>query len=318
MADLVGIFTSAILINYVGRKKSLVLTNLIFLVSVVIFIADPNVKVDFAGLVIYYVGRRFLFVSADVFVAEMAEPKYRGLIIGIQFFGYDCGYGVVASLPEKSQFPLIVALLIIIPSLVLSLLATETPYWLALQGQPAEAEEIYRSLRGSNADEAEFEEMVAAAEVDADRKTLGLGPNIFSWEFFTPWAVVIFMMLGFFNTCFLNDELSYVHVAEGRYGFLQKEQFYTNEWLKLVIRCVTLSVGEAVFCLLVLKVRRRLLYLLTIFLHIIMLTNTYVAGYSESSSFFYMNALCPLFSELGGHTVTRLLPVEVSVSVLKA
>lgn len=311
MADLIGILTSAILINYVGRKKSLVLTNLIFLVSVIIFITDPNVKVDFAGLVMYYVGRRFLFVSADVFVAEMAEPRYRALIIGIHFFGYDCGHGIVAVLPENSKYPLVVALLIIIPSLVLSLLASETPYWLALQGQSAEAEEIYRNLRGNNADEAEFEEMLAAAEVDADRKMLGLGPNVLNWEFFAPWILIIFMMLGVFNTCFLNDELSNVLVTEGKYSFLQKEEFYTNKGLKEVIHYTCLALGEAMFCVLVIKVRRRLLYLLTVALHIMMLTTTYMADQAESSSFFYMNTLCPLFTELGGHTVIRMLPVEV-------
>lgn len=321
MADLIGIFSSAILINNVGRKKSLVLTNLIFLVSVVIFITDPSVKVDFAGLVIYYVGRRFLFVSADVFVAEMAEPRYRALIIGIHFFGYDCGHGVVAAvLPERSRFPLVVALLIIIPSLVLSLLATETPYWLALQGEPDRAEQIYRSLRGSNADEAEFEEMLAAAEVDADRKMLGVGPNVFTWEFFAPWMLVIFMMLGVFNTCFLNDELTNVLVAEGRYRFLRDEPFYTDRALERIIHHTCVALGEAMFCVLVIKVRRRLLYLLTVALHITMLATTYMADRAESSSsssFFYLNTLCPLFTEVGGHTVTRMLPVEVRTPLVQ-
>lgn len=288
---------------------------MIILVSVIIFITDPSVKLDFTGLVIFYVGRRFLFVSADVFVAEMAEPRYRALILGIQFFGYDCGHSVVSGLPENSRFPLVVALLIIIPSLVLSLLAYETPYWLALQGQLAEAEEIYRSLRGSNADEVEFEEMLAAAEMDADRKTLGLGSNVFNWEFYTPCILIICLMLGCFNTCFLNNELSNVLVTEGKYGFLKEERFYTSESLKEVIRYTGQAVGEATFCLLVLKVRRRLLYLLTVVLHIMMLTTTYMAEFSESSSFFYMNSLCPLFTEVGGHPVARLLPVEVRADI---
>jgi len=151
---LIASLLSGKLSDYFGRKKSLLLTSLLFIVGSAVCTLALNVGWLFTGRFIVGLAVGFGSCISPVYTAELAEENQRGWLVNIFvvtvqagiFFSFLFGYLYASSSDFRTLFSLG-----IIPALLLGILALnlpESPRWLLLQGKKDEAKNVFVKLLG--------------------------------------------------------------------------------------------------------------------------------------------------------------------------
>ncbi|KFK40217.1 hypothetical protein AALP_AA3G345800 [Arabis alpina] len=175
---LLGSLTAGKTSDVIGRRYTIALSSVIFLVGSVIMGYGPNYTVLMVGRCIAGVGVGFALMIAPVYSAEISSTSHRGFLTSLPelcisfgiLLGYVSSY-CFGKLPLKLGWRLMLGIAAI-PSLVLTfgiMKMPESPRWLVTQGRLEEAK-IIMVLVSNTKEEAEerFRDMLTAAEIDND------------------------------------------------------------------------------------------------------------------------------------------------------
>ncbi|RRT49608.1 hypothetical protein B296_00052286 [Ensete ventricosum] len=173
---LVGSLTAGRVSDWIGRRYTIVLASLIFLLGSILMGLGLDYAMLFSGRCIAGVGVGYALMVAPVYSAEIASPSTRGFItslpeICISFgilLGYVSNYSL-SKLPLMYGWRLMLGIAAV-PSIVLAiaiLAMPESPRWLVMHGRIKDAKDVL--LRVSNTrEEAELRlrEIKVAAGID--------------------------------------------------------------------------------------------------------------------------------------------------------
>ncbi|XP_021894625.1 probable polyol transporter 6 [Carica papaya] len=180
--------------DYIGRRYTIVVASIIFLVGSVLMGYGPNYVLLMAGRCTAGIGVGFALMIAPVYSAEISSPGSRGLITSLPEIGISTGIllGYVsnfffAKLTLKLGWRMMLGVAAI-PSLALAFGITrmpESPRWLVLQGRLGEARRVLLKVSNDEQEaEIRFREIKVAAGIDEncndeivmlERKTGGQG-----------------------------------------------------------------------------------------------------------------------------------------------
>ncbi|KAK6258376.1 hypothetical protein SCA6_012850 [Theobroma cacao] len=175
---LVGSLLAGRTSDYIGRRYTIVLASIIFLLGAILMGYAPNYAILMTGRCTAGVGVGFALMIAPVYSAEISSPSSRGLLSSLPelcisfgiLLGYVSNY-FFGKLTLRLGWRMMLGVAAI-PSFALAfgvLKMPESPRWLVLQGRLSDARKIL-SLVSNTEEEAEsrFRDIKVAAGIDAN------------------------------------------------------------------------------------------------------------------------------------------------------
>ncbi|KAK7406662.1 hypothetical protein VNO78_08291 [Psophocarpus tetragonolobus] len=269
--------------DYLGRRYTIILASVIFLLGSILMGYGPSYLVVVIGRGIVGIGVGFALIIAPLYSAEISSPSYRGFLtslpdVSLNFgllFGYVSNY-FLGKLSLKLGWRSMLVLPVI-PSLVLVILMlklVESPRWLVMQGRVGEARKVLL-LVSNTKEEAEqrLKEIKLAAGIDeksiqdtveVPKKTRS-GAGALKELFYKPSPPVRRILIAaigvhvFQQVCGIEGFLLYSPRVFERTGIIDKN--------KLLLATVGMGISQAVFtfvsAFLLDKVGRRILLLIS-------------------------------------------------------
>ncbi|XP_019172949.1 PREDICTED: probable polyol transporter 6 [Ipomoea nil] len=176
LCALVGSLCAGRTSDAIGRRYTIVLAAVIFLLGSVLMGYGPNYGVLIAGRCTAGIGVGFALMIGPVYSAEVSSPSTRGFLTGLPELGISIGIllgylsnFIFSGLPLKIGWRVMLGIPAI-PSLFLAigvLKMPESPRWLILQGRLGEATKImYKVSNGAEEAEARLSDMKLIAGID--------------------------------------------------------------------------------------------------------------------------------------------------------
>ncbi|KAF2303921.1 hypothetical protein GH714_024554 [Hevea brasiliensis] len=174
ICSLIGSFASGRTSDYIGRRYTIVLAAVTFLVGALLMGLAPSFILLMAGRVVAGIGVGYSLMIAPVYTAELSPAMTRGFLsslpevfinIGI-LLGYVSNYAL-SSLPEDINWRLMLGLAAL-PAIIVALgvlVMPESPHWLVMKGKFSDAKHVLIKTSDSK-EEAELRlaEMIKAAK----------------------------------------------------------------------------------------------------------------------------------------------------------
>jgi MFS family permease len=158
LGGLLGALSAGPLAGRYGRRRTMQLTSIFFIIGPVLEALSPNIGVMSVGRLLSGVGAGASVVVVPIYISEIAPPAQKG------FFGaftqIMCNVGILLTqllgyfLSHGSYWRIILAaggFIGVLQSLGL-LFSVESPKYLAEQGHTSQAKKVLRSLRGEDTD----------------------------------------------------------------------------------------------------------------------------------------------------------------------
>ncbi|MFC7676058.1 sugar porter family MFS transporter [Mycolicibacterium sp. GCM10028919] len=178
LGAVIGALTCSYLSDKRGRKGTLVLLAVVFVVGALWCAFAPNPVLLSLGRLVLGFAVGGATQTAPMYVAELAPPKYRGRLV--LCFQIAIGVGIViativgATESISWRHSIGAAAVPAAIMLVLLLRLPESPRWLVKQGNGDEARNVLQRVRPSNYDvERELEETANLARIERTAKTRG-------------------------------------------------------------------------------------------------------------------------------------------------
>lgn len=220
LCALVGSLTAGRTSDIIGRRYTIVLASVIFMIGATLMGYGPNYAILMLGRCITGIGVGFALMIGPVYAAEISSPSSRGLLTSLPEFcisfgilmGYVSNY-CFGKLAVKIGWRMMLGVAAI-PSLVLALgvlRMPESPRWLVLQGRLKEAREVLSKVSNTEEEAAlRFRDIKLAAGIPEDceqdvvkmhRKTHGEGVwrELLSPTVAVRWILVAAIGLHFFQ-----------------------------------------------------------------------------------------------------------------------
>ncbi|KAJ3177789.1 hypothetical protein HDU87_004311 [Geranomyces variabilis] len=215
MTFLLGCLAGAAIVSwmadFLGRKRSILVGGILFVIGVTMQVAAPSIAVLYTGRVIGGLGIGILSMAVPLFIAETAPTHLRGRMVTVQQLMITIGI-LIASIinaiiiktsPETNLRWRLALGMQLIPGVgvvVCNVFMPYSPRWLANRNRDSEAIKILARLRGVSIEDAtvqaEFREIKESIEME---RQIGTG----SWaELLKPGIrnrVVFAVMLQFFQ-----------------------------------------------------------------------------------------------------------------------
>jgi MFS family permease len=234
-----GAIVPALISRWTGRRYLLALAGVFFLLGGILQTAAqaPHLSMIYAGRVLAGFGVGMISNTAPVFVAECSPKHLRGIMMGaFEMFlvsggmmAYWSVYGCSVHMhPTSKQWRTPLSLQIILAVFVIfgSLIATESPRWLARQGNWEGAIKSLCTLRGAKEGDAEVIEEIAEIRAQIEEE-LALTNGRTIKEMFTKknfqrliWgtAVALFAMWCGHNAILVSLPLIYFETNRTQYS----------------------------------------------------------------------------------------------------
>lgn len=221
LCALVGSLTAGRTSDIIGRRYTIVLASVIFMIGAILMGYGPNYAILMVGRCITGIGVGFALMIAPVYSAEISSPSYRGFLTSLPelcislgiLTGYVSNY-CFGKIGVRIGWRIMLGVAAI-PSLVLALgvlRMPESPRWLVLQGRLKEAKDVLSKVSNTEEEAAlRFRDIKVAAGIPEDceqdvvnlhRKTHGEG--VWRELLLTPtpavrWILVAAVGLHFFE-----------------------------------------------------------------------------------------------------------------------
>ncbi|XVF15735.1 hypothetical protein REPUB_Repub09cG0181300 [Reevesia pubescens] len=176
LCALVGSLLAGRTSDYVGRRYTIVIASVIFLLGSILMGYAPNYAILMTGRCIAGLGVGFALMIAPVYSAEISSPTTRGLMTSLPelcisfgiLLGYTSNY-FFGKLTLKLGWRMMLGIAAI-PSLILAfgiMKMPESPRWLVLEGRLRDARNILLLISNSKEEaESRFQSIKEAAGID--------------------------------------------------------------------------------------------------------------------------------------------------------
>lgn len=173
LAALVASFAASITTKAFGRKISMLIGGLIFLVGAVLNGAAMNLAALIIGRLLLGIGIGYANQAVPVYLSEMAPPKLRGALnvcfqmavtLGILVANL-VNYGTAKMAKNGWRVSLVLAAVPAIIMTVGAVFLPDTPNSLIDRGQKEKAKSMLQKIRGTNNVDNEFEDLIIASDM---------------------------------------------------------------------------------------------------------------------------------------------------------
>ncbi|XP_029179060.1 facilitated trehalose transporter Tret1-like isoform X2 [Nylanderia fulva] len=146
----IGCLVSGPLSQYLGRKRTMMLTNIPFVIAWLIYYYASNPGMLFAALAMTGLTGGFLEAPVLTYVAEVCQPKLRGMLSATSSMAVILGVFTQMLSGSLAHWRTVAIINLVYPVVCfLALcLVPESPHWLAAKGRFAESEQALCWLRG--------------------------------------------------------------------------------------------------------------------------------------------------------------------------
>lgn len=172
MGGSIGPILSAIVVNKIGRKKTLLILTIPMII--------PHLVLAFAkNITLFYISRFFLglgigsvYSIVPIYVGEIAEDQNRGTLgccISVLYTSGTVFCFIVGPFMTIKTLCLVLVVPAVAFFLIVSVFVPESPYYLLMVKRNKEAQDALKKLR-KNFDEKELEEMIKNVEISQNVK----------------------------------------------------------------------------------------------------------------------------------------------------
>ncbi len=186
-----GNFFAGPLSDKIGRKPTLLIAALLFIVSSLITALAGSIVIFIIGRILAGVGVGFAILVAPVFIAEVAPPKKRGWLVSFNqlliVIGLSSAYFVNYFILKLIEDPLTNWRWMLgveaFPSVIyffLILLIPESPRWLVMKNQVDKAKAIMVKIGGQEHADREYQNIVKSLEQNASIGNVAQAKELFS------------------------------------------------------------------------------------------------------------------------------------------
>lgn len=185
LGNVLGSFVAGPLADGLGRKKGMIVANIVTVIGTAVQAAATKRRDMIAGRVVLGIGSVMLGPSAQSYTVEISHPAYRGVMMGLYNGCYFIGaivstwleYGIVNDTKGELNWRLPMATQALPCAIVLAFIwfLPESPRWLMSRGRDQEARAILAKYHGDGDPEheivqLEMEEMSEAIETTGSDK----------------------------------------------------------------------------------------------------------------------------------------------------
>lgn len=259
----VGCIFGGILMERYGRRSILLMLNVPFLISWILIATAGNLHWLLFGRFISGLSVGLLGPPAAVYIGETSEPRYRGFLLAAVSLAIAIGILVTHILGTFLSWKLTAIICGILPLISFSLayITPESPSWLLSKGRIDEARTSFQWLRGyDDASKAEFDSILTSQNTSAtvgNYSWISIKENIRRPAFVKPLGI----LLGFFFTmqCAGVNAVAFysVSIIEDTIGK------GINKYLAMIVIDVVRAIMSVVACVLLRRVGRRPLVLIS-------------------------------------------------------
>ncbi|KAF7813833.1 polyol transporter 5-like [Senna tora] len=183
--SLIGSLASGKTSDWIGRRYTIVLSAITFLLGALLMGLAPNFAMILAGRVVAGIGVGYALMIAPLYTAEVSPAMSRGFLTSLPevfiTFGILLGYIInfaLSGLPLNINWRIMLGLAAV-PAIGIGLgviAMPESPRWLAMKGRIDEAREVLlRTSSSPEEAESKLQEIVAALEAAAAANLDGRG-----------------------------------------------------------------------------------------------------------------------------------------------
>lgn len=171
----IGCLFSGYMMDTIGRKKALLLTEIPLIIGWIVIACATNVDMIYAGRVLTGFGSGMVGAPARVYTSEVTQPHLRGMLCALASTGISLGVLVQYTLGAFTSWKTLSIISASVPVLafVLMLFMPETPNFLVTKNKPDQAMKSLAKLRGSTYNlEREVTQLQAFAQKSNQKKKL--------------------------------------------------------------------------------------------------------------------------------------------------
>ncbi|KAK5644843.1 hypothetical protein RI129_006143 [Pyrocoelia pectoralis] len=192
-ASPVGALLSGTLMDYFGRKMTLQLSCVPLIAGWIFITTSHKHLLILIGRILAGAAVGVVAAPCQVYVAEMSNPKLRGMFSSIPFASYSFGILLVYMLGTAVHWRLVAGISIVLPivAIIMFCFLPESPAWLVKKGRLEEAKKSCLWLSGGNVAEVkrEMQQLVNRAENEKLRKNSNQ-QSFLSSEIIKPFVIV--------------------------------------------------------------------------------------------------------------------------------
>ncbi|KAK9504944.1 hypothetical protein O3M35_009110 [Rhynocoris fuscipes] len=150
----IGCILSGYLMDLIGRKKTLIMTQLPTLAGWLLIGSATTVPMVYAGRLLVGLGSGMVGAPARVYTAEATQPHLRGMLSAVASVGVSLGVLIEYFLGAIFNWTTVALLSSLVPTFALigGFLLPESPTWLMSAGKEEQSRKALNKLRGRNCD----------------------------------------------------------------------------------------------------------------------------------------------------------------------
>lgn len=253
----IGILLSSFIMRKCGRKFAEMMVSVSGSIGWVSLIISDNIYVLSFGCSILGISSGFITVLLNVYVTEISEPKYRGLISLIASSIITFGIFLSHVLGVICHWKVALGLSTLVPviSLILVFFMVETPSWLMLNERYEEAEKIFYKLRRcTHENQQELKEMLNRKFQNKSEKKKFILRQMASRKFLKPFFILTFIFITLIGSGY--DIIMFYAVY-----MLRNMELINKTWMYLILLDLVRLFACIISCYLVKILNRRFLFL---------------------------------------------------------
>ncbi|VVC30787.1 Sugar transporter, conserved site,Major facilitator superfamily domain,Major facilitator, sugar [Cinara cedri] len=180
-----GSALSSLVLNRLGHKNCMILSNLPFIASHLMMVYADNMGTLYASSVLMGLSIGFASGPFTAYIGEVCEPKLRGALMSVTNIFYFFGatlFTTTAAITKQWRLAVLINLLIPVLTILILLVSPDSPMWLLTKGKTDKAKRTLGKLRGWVTYEkcsCEFQEMVVytSTNINTNSQTIETGKD---------------------------------------------------------------------------------------------------------------------------------------------
>lgn len=166
LGGLVGLPITIFLVDRLGRKKTILVASMSSLISWILISLANNVWILYGARMLTGIAGDVAFVSAPMYIAEIADPSIRGFLAATIYIMMLLGIVLVYSIAPFVSIPIssAVGAFFLIVQLVSFPFMPDSPYFLLVNNKPEKAKNALKKLRANGNIDKEIQEITIAVE----------------------------------------------------------------------------------------------------------------------------------------------------------